>query len=107
MRLKTWLMFNEPHRCPSCNDLLKVPHMHEGIISRGDVMGWPKERRVLIHTPYNCVLICADCNLAGNGKYPPSREAVFEFKVARYGDDVYRWLRWLPFRVHPLRGWLG
>lgn len=77
-------------------------HLHEGMISRGEVQGWPKPRRVLIMTPINCVLISADENLGLSGKYPPAREEVYTEKCAFYGKElVDRWLWSLPFKVPP------
>ena len=106
-RVKMWLLANTPWECPGCGDRMGIAHMHEGIISRKQVTGWPEERRVLIHVPYNCVLLCPDCNLGLSGKSPPSREEVLEIKVERFGEqEVARWLRSLPYKVHPLRGWL-
>jgi len=81
-----------------------VPHMHEGVVSRRDVMGWPEPWRVLIHTPYNCTLLCPDCNLGLNGKSPPSREKVFAWMLRLHGEDFLRWLESLPFKSHPAKG---
>ena len=106
-RVKMWLLANDPWECPGCGERMGIAHMHEGLIYRSQVQGWPVERRVLIHVPYNCILICPDCNLGTGGKSAPSREEVLEIKVERFGEEqIARWLRSLPFRSHPLRGWL-
>ena len=81
-----------------------MPHMHEALITRGDVQGWSPEHRVIIQTPYNCVLLCAACHHGFDGKSTPSRERVLRHMRALYGSAVDRWLASLPFRVHPLRG---
>ena len=106
-RVKLWLLAHTSWECPGCGDWMGICHQHEGIISRSQVQGWPVERRVLIHTPYNCVLICPACNLGLDGKSPPSRAVVLRIKVERFGEaEIACWLRSLPFKVHPLRGWL-
>jgi len=80
--------------------------MHEGILSRRDVQGWPMEWRVLIMTPFNCILISREANLGLDGKSPPPRARVLAEHVHMYGPGVVRWLRSLPFKSHPLRGLL-
>lgn len=91
-------------RCRSCGDWLRGEgHMHEGIYSRRDVMGWRRDLRVLIQTPYNNVMLCRDCNLGLAGKSPPDRWQVLEEHVARYGLGVLRWMRSLPFKSNPMQ----
>ena len=95
--------------CRGCGEpFTSIPHMHEGMISRGDVQGWPKDRRVLIFTEYNCILLCRDCNLSLNGKWPPSRERIISEQHALYGPPLIDWLRGLPWKVQPawIRAWL-
>ena len=94
--------------CRACGEpfLGRIAHMHEGILSKRDVQGWPVEWRVLINTPYCCVLLCRDCNLGLAGKHPPPRARVLAEHVHMYGPGVVRWLRSLPFKSHPLRGLL-
>lgn len=83
-----------------------MPHMHEGIYSRRDVMAWPEDWRVLIQTPYNCILLCRDCNLGLSGKAPPKRALVLEHMIRRHGISVVLWARSLPFKENPLAGLL-
>jgi len=106
--LKTGYLVYRDTVCRSCGELWNgsTPHMHEALLSRRDVQGWPLPWRVLINTPYNCVLLCRDCNLGLAGKCPPPRERVLTEHVHRYGMGVVRWLRSLPFKSHPLRGLL-
>lgn len=89
--------------CLGCNESLigVIPHMHEGIISRAEVQGWPLAQRVLIYTEYNCVLLCPDCNLGLSGRHPPTRERVIEVQHHRYGLALALWLTSLPFKVLP------
>ena len=81
--------------------------MHEGIFSKANVQGWPKEWRGQINIEANCILLCDNCNLGLAGKSPPARLEVLEQQVAYYGLGVLRWARSLPFTVNPLRGALG
>ena len=107
MRLKMYLMRTSPLECPSCGEIPIIVHMHEGIISREETRGLDAEQKVLVHTPYNCILLCGSCNWGLDGKAPPAREQVLEWKCAQYGEEeIARWLRSLPYKVHPLRGWL-
>jgi len=94
--------------CRGCREpfLGRVAHMHEGILSKRDVQGWPREWRVLINVPYCCILLCRDCNLGLADKHPPPRARVLTEHVHMYGPGVVRWLRSLPFKSHPLRGLL-
>lgn len=105
-KVKRYLLAIETH-CMGCGKRLPpIPHMHEGIISRRDVMGWPKRWRVLCITVYSCTLLHPDCNWGLSGKSPPSREKVLRLKVHEYGVGVVVWLRSLPFKAHPLAGLL-
>ena len=96
--------------CRGCSaPLTREAHMHEGIISRQDVRGWPKAWRVLIFSPYNAILLCRDCNLGLSGKNPPARAQVLAEQVHIYGLGVVRWLRSLPFKEgsNPVKGLLA
>lgn len=56
--LKLALWDDRDKACRSCGDEFRAaPHMHEGIISRAEVSGWPKRWRILIHCELNCVLL--------------------------------------------------
>jgi len=106
--LKMDYLVHRDRCCRACGEpfLGRVAHMHEGILSRRDVQGWPKEWRVLIMTPFNCILINREANLGLDGKSPPPRARVLAEHVHMYGPGVVHWLRSLPFKSHPLRGLL-
>ena len=96
-------------RCRGCGcpwPEASAVHMHEGIVSKRDVMGWKPELRGQINVEANCILLCHDCNLGLSGKHPPPRARVLAEHVHMYGPGVVRWLRSLPFKAHPLRGLL-
>ena len=107
-RLKMDCLLQRDRCCRGCHEpfLGRIAHMHEGILSRQNVRGWPREWRVLIMTPFNCILICGEANLGLGGKSPPPRARVLAEHVHMYGPGVVRWLRSLPFKSHPLRGLL-
>jgi len=108
-KLKRWLLQRQ-FMCAGCWQPLGAStagvHMHECMISRGNVQGWqPKGRRVLIFTAYNCLLLCRDCNLSLGGKNPPGRLVAFKRQCKLYGEEaVVQWLKSLPFKAHPLKG---
>jgi len=105
MELKEQLLERDTH-CRGCGKPLVQPliHMHEGLISRGDVQGWPRKMRGQINVELNCVLLCPECNLGNATHHSPSRERVFSEHLELYGEDVLRWLKSLPFKAHPLKG---
>lgn len=78
--------------------------LHHAVLRKSDVQGWqPKARRVLIDTPYNLIRLCTAHHETA---LEPKREEVADWMFGKYGSDFVRWLRWLQFKVHPLRGWL-
>lgn len=83
-----------------------VAYMHEAVVTRGDVQGWPKGWRCLIHVPYNCVILP---DAYHNTELEPSRAEVADWMYRRYGEDFVLWLLSLPFRIRPpqVREWLN
>jgi len=71
---------------------------HEGVVTRGDVQGWPKSERCLIHVFYNTVFLCSKHH---NTELEPSRLYIAKWMIARYGNDWIRWLETLPFKQRP------
>jgi len=63
--------------------------MHEGLVSRGQMMGWPEELKLLTFNELNCILICHTCNIMN----PPSRKRVWDDQQKRYGDELEKWYR--------------
>ena len=55
--------------------------LHEGIITRADVAGWPKPQRSLIFHEYNTFLLRHDHHVES----PPDREFCYALAAARYG----------------------
>lgn len=74
--------------CRGCGEPYGIPHMHEGIISRGQAMGLPKRKRIRIYDSRNCVLLCPSCNLGLGGKSAPDRQKVWDEHVVMYGGDA-------------------
>ena len=99
-------LFERDIFCRGCGDLIQIAncHMHEGMISRGDVQGWPRERRHLIFSVYNCTLLCSACNTGMEGKSAPDRRLIFDEQFAIYGAPMIDWLIALPFKHRP--AWL-
>jgi len=74
--------------------------LHEAIISRQDVRGWDTRRKVLIHTPFNCIAICKE-----HHKWIPGKEEVLKWMVNEYGLSVLEWFDSLPFKGRsPVQG---
>ena len=86
-----------------CDGRFQTPP-HHAVLRKSDVQGWDYPLRCLIDTPYNLILLCGDHHETAD---EPSRKEVADWMWLRYGPDFVRWLRWLPYKVHPLRGWLG
>lgn len=79
--------------------------LHEGIISRQDVRGWTWDRKLSIHTPYNCIVLCRGHH---ETEYEPSRVEVANWMLWMYQRRFFEWIDSLPFKPgsHPLKGWL-
>jgi hypothetical protein len=78
-------------------------YMHEAI-RRSAAQGWKRPWRILIHTPYNCLMLC---DLHHETELEPSVMDVAEWMLAAYGPDYIAWLDSLPFIAHPLKGFLA
>jgi len=75
--------------------------LHESLVTRGDVQGWPPEVRPAIFHEYNCIGLCAYHH---NTKYEPKAAEVFERKCEEHGQAaVVGWLESLPFVKRPGR----
>lgn len=88
-----------PRLCLACGKPFSVFDMHEGIVSRGDVQGWKRNKRHLIMVEVNCIPLHHDCNI----NHPPSRQAVWDYQVEYYGDAVRDWYYGLPWKAGPPR----
>ena len=86
--LKTGLLWRDTY-CYCGKPLVRGVNidMHEGLISRAEIMGCPKELRLMMYNELNCVLICHDCNVGG----PPSRKQVWREQHERYGEELEKW----------------
>jgi len=83
--LKRQLMFRDRY-CLQCGvPLIEDVNidMHEGIISRAEMMGLPDEKKEKLFNQYNCVLICHNCNV----NFPPKRKEVWDYLVSVYGKE--------------------
>lgn len=76
-----------------------ISDVHEGVLTRGDVQGWPNKYRVCVHVPINCIGLCKD-----DHKYAPDRRSVLLWMVNEYGMWVLDWFEKLPFTVNPIMG---
>ena len=85
--------------CPVCQKLIcGICDRHEGIVTKGDVQGWPKPWRIVIINPYNCVYVHRDCHQHG------LRDFFWKHKCEIFGEDEMRkWYYSLPFKVFPRR----
>lgn len=79
-------------------------YVHEAV-RRSAVMGWAEPLRVLIHTPFNSILLCGEHY--GTAAEPPLSK-VADWMFQTYGLRYLEWLRALPFLpgTHPLKGFL-
>jgi len=81
---------------PECYN--RASDVHEALYSRNDVRGWDWNRKVLIHTPYNCIALCRDCHKNSI----PDKEDVLDWMLDEYGIVVLDWCEGLPFVINPL-----
>ena len=69
-------------------------HLHHCIVTRGDIRGWKRERRILIDTEINLIPLHPTCHLNS----PPTREDAWEYQCAFYGGNIvnlwYNGLEW-------------
>ena len=97
--LKYWLWSEREGRSDLSGEILNHScHMHEGILTRGDLRGvrW----QYLIFHPYNCFLLKPEEHIPE----PPSREWAVLKSCSRYGEkNVVEWFNNLPFKVKPFR----
>lgn len=99
-----WVREHKQPTWEKCSPAL-IAHKHEGPIRRSDVQGWPKPWRVIIHNPFNCVILGAAHH---STEHEPSREQIANWMLDYYGDPYVRWLASLPFKMgtNPMKGWL-
>lgn len=87
--------------CPVCNQLLEhyqIQDVHECVVTRGDVQGWPDEWNYLIFNLYNCAVVHRDCHKHGH------KEFWWKYMCELWGkEDMKKWYYNLPFRVLPRR----
>lgn len=103
LRMRLWT--KRDRTCDACGGRLNGPiHLHEGIVTRGDVRGWKYPEKALIFTELNCVWLHGECHVN-----PPSRQSTWDLQVGRYGEDTMReWYEGLPWKAGvPRRFWDG
>lgn len=98
------VLWERGFKCESC-ETRQLLSIHEGIVTRGDVQGWPKPRRLLIFHEYNCFVLCMDCHKNWGEVFP--REKAWELSCERYGEQAVReWYENLPWKIGvPRRFW--
>ena len=70
-------------------------HLHEALVTRGDVQGWSPELRQAIFHEYNVIGLCAYHH---NTEHEPKAFDVFLAKCEEHGQQqVVEWLESLPF----------
>lgn len=82
-------------KCTSCNEPLEVGpiDIHEALVTKGQVRGWPGPWKIIIINRYNCVLVHRACHEHGD------RESVWVHKCELFGEDeIIKWYDSLPFR---------
>lgn len=91
--------------CQACGkELSGAIDLHHAIITKGDIVGWPKRWKVLIDTPLNCFLLHHSCHIDG---IVPSREFFWKLSCEFYTEQVVTdWVVSLPFKHIPLQGWI-
>ena len=90
--------------CPYC-DFRLATDMHEALVKRSDVQGWPDEKKILIFCEENCVILCHRCHME-YGQTSHMTEWFVDYRE-RQGYDLKAWLRTLPFVVTPKLGYVG
>ena len=100
--LKMWLMSHRDTECwvEGCHEMPTM--MHEAI-RRSAVQGWKRRRRVLIQHPYNCICLGP---LHHETALEPKMLDIVEWMYLQYGEDYIEWLKSLPFKAHPLKGFI-
>lgn len=86
--------------CIDCGKLLdkEVVDIHEALVTKGNVQGWPKPWRIIIVNVYNCVLVHRSCHGHSDS------ELVWKHKCDLFGEnEVRKWYDSLPFKKHPRR----
>ena len=96
-----WVFGNlRPRTCLACGKPFGVWDMHEGILSRQDVRGWKKTKKLLIMSELNCIPLHHVCHM----DHPPSREDVWHYQTQFYGWEALNyWYFGLPFKDGPPR----
>lgn len=96
MRLKENLLAVRGWRCEVCGEQAPRLHLHHGVVSQNDIVGWQGAHRKRIDVAYNCFLVCDLCHL---NKPLPSREWFWKKAAERYGEPaVLEWYDLLPFK---------
>jgi len=90
--------------CPYCLAHRPTTDMHEGLIKKGDVQGWPEEDRNLINHPINCVVLCHRCHMS-EGQTTQMTVWFVEYKLSMGWrvEDMLQWIDELPFKVQTSR----
>jgi len=97
-----WVFGNlRPRTCLVCGKPFGVFDMHEAVLSRNDVRGWKKTKKLLIMSELNCLpLHHSPCHM----DYPPSREEAWKYQEEFYGRKLLeQWYESLPFKDGPPR----
>lgn len=77
------VLFERSPRCVVCGS--GANHLHEGVLTRGEVQGFSFPDRLRVFAECNCFPICQFCH-----KSPPPREWFFERSCNQFGEAVVR-----------------
>jgi len=82
-------------KCPVCRESLSgIIDLHEGLISKGDIQGWPKRWKVVIFNVMNCILVHRMCHISW-----PNRDKIYTYKCNHFGKyRVDKWYYSLPLK---------
>jgi len=102
-RLRIYLLDERGCICDCCGKIITGGvAVHEGLVTRAQVPGWPFPKRGLIFSELNCILLDNQHHLA----HPPSRQQVWVWQSERYGEEVLKtWYLGLFEKVTPERLW--
>lgn len=100
MGIKQRLFEERGWECEFCGG--RACDLHEGIVSRGDMMGLSGKQKVIAYATTNLFILCEICNR----EHPPSKDWAWQRSCKRYGEPAMReWYGSLNLKA-PRKEWL-
>lgn len=91
----------QDRKCFACGEPLlhgSMIDIHEAIVTKGDVQGWPNNWKIIIINKYNCVAVHRQCHQHG------MREQAWKAKCELFGkEEMEKWYYSLPWKIGPPR----